>query len=253
MTREQLEEEAADICYSSESKQRLCELMTALWLMDKKEYEAVAAGVDVVFTAPVQISSRLPCLMNTKTGRMAWVPSMYGDAVVVVVSVPIVAHAMKGIVTEEKVRKFFGKGMTQKHDIRLREAAVDYESDQFMDMLFGTPFRPSKKRQKHKKMFFVAESGFWRETFSGCVMGLSGDDMLQCVPSGLIHNYRDVEQGYKVRELGYRMIAEKDKCRIPGFGRRWCVEWFSEAVVRFFQILPEQIGKVHVVASEVER
>lgn len=199
-----------------------------------------------------EILAALPSLINTKTGLMAWVPSVYYGESVVVVSIPTVLHVVKtyNLGEEQDVFRIFGRS-EGKEEVAFDEVDIDYSSCMFKEMILTTPFRPGRKNHVNKKFFFVSTADSWRQRFNNPEIGTC--KVPASVPSKIGQSY-GVGLGLinsKVPELNYFKVEQELQCKIPVFGKEWGVHRFSDAFLCFFHIAKEKAGEVHVVDGAV--
>ena len=198
-----------------------------------------------------EILDALPSLINTKTGLMAWVPSVYNGDSVVVVSIPTVVHVVKtyNLGVEQDVFSIFGR--SEDEEVVLGEVDIDYSSRMFKEMILTTPFRPGRKNHVNKKLFFVSTTDSWRRRYNNPEIGTC--KVPASVPSKIGQSY-GVGRGVvasKILDLNYYEVDSDLQRQIPQFGKRWEARWFSDAFLSFFRIPRERAGEVHVVNGAV--
>lgn len=183
-------------------------------------------------------------LFNTFTGLCVWIPALFGDTDVVVVSVRLLTWFFQSqlftvdgemcLVTQQELLGLLDS---------CEELPIDWGSGAGIDLILQTPFRPDRGHR-----FFVTRSEVWRELLSAEVdvtIELSPDAV---APKALGQIFG--LQSTPAKPIGLGKLTPEIKKKLPAMGVEWWGDLFSQSVRDFFEVSSSQ--PFHVVNSNVE-
>lgn len=186
-------------------------------------------------------------LFNTATGVCAWIPAVYGETKVVIVSVVLLnwffesrcftVNGREYTVSAEAIKFFFET---------FEKVKMDWTTAKCRDFLLQTPFRAGQENNR-SNLFFVTSVEDWMERLQTATMELDVSVNIM-VPKEFGH-YLSF-QNCRVPTLNNYRIPDEVKLIMPAMGVPWWGNLFSDVVLECFGV-SANTGGFHIVNSKV--